>query len=44
MRDELMHEYFGVNLDLVWNTVERDLPSFQQHVERILADLGESSS
>ena len=44
MRDELIHEYFGVNTEVVWDTVERDLPSFRQQVERMLAELGDSSS
>jgi len=26
MRDKLIHEYFGVDLALVWDAVERDLP------------------
>jgi uncharacterized protein with HEPN domain len=26
MRNRLIHEYFGVNLDRVWEVVERDLP------------------
>jgi uncharacterized protein with HEPN domain len=26
MRDKLIHHYFGVNLDLVWQTVEVELP------------------
>ena len=26
MRDKLIHEYFGVDLNLVWDVVERDLP------------------
>ena len=26
MRDKMIHEYFGVNLELVWTVVERDLP------------------
>ena len=27
MRDRLSHDYFGVDLDLVWRVVERDLPT-----------------
>ena len=26
MRNKLMHEYFGVNMQVVWRTVKEDLP------------------
>jgi uncharacterized protein with HEPN domain len=26
MRDKLIHDYFGVNLEVVWRTVKEDLP------------------
>ncbi len=26
MRDKLIHAYFGVDLDAVWDTVEKDIP------------------
>ena len=26
MRDKLIHDYFGIDIDAVWNTVERDIP------------------
>lgn len=26
MRDVLIHHYFGVNLSVVWKTIQRDLP------------------
>jgi uncharacterized protein with HEPN domain len=26
MRNKLMHEYFGANLEVVWKTVQEDLP------------------
>lgn len=42
MRDELIHEYFGVNVEVVWDTVERDLPPFRQQVEQMLAELENS--
>jgi uncharacterized protein with HEPN domain len=35
MRDKLIHDYFGVDLDAVWETVERDLPALKEK----LADL-----
>lgn len=27
MRDRLIHHYFGVDLEIVWNTVKDDLPN-----------------
>ncbi len=27
-RDKLIHDYFGVNIDVVWNIVKDDLPLF----------------
>ena len=39
MRDRLIHAYFGVDLDMVWNTVTQVLPSFRQDVDRLLAEL-----
>ncbi|MBE0521116.1 MAG: DUF86 domain-containing protein [Candidatus Methanoperedenaceae archaeon] len=26
MRDKLIHDYFGIDLDDVWDTVEKDIP------------------
>jgi uncharacterized protein with HEPN domain len=39
MRNVLVHEYFGVDLNELWNVVERDLKGFQGAVERLLAKL-----
>jgi uncharacterized protein with HEPN domain len=36
MRDKLIHEYFGVNLLLVWEVVERELPEFKKSISKIL--------
>jgi glutaminyl-tRNA synthetase len=37
MRDTLIHRYFGVNLELVWQVVEKDLPGFIRQIEVILS-------
>jgi len=29
MRDNLIHEYFGVDLEVVWQTVKEDLPKLK---------------
>jgi len=36
MRDKVIHEYFGINLKVVWNVVKRELPSLKKTVEEIL--------
>lgn len=37
MRDKLIHVYFGVDLEEVWNTAKRDIPELNRVVEIILA-------
>ena len=39
MRNRLIHEYFGTDLSLVWDTIKHDLPSFQTALEKIEAEL-----
>ncbi len=39
MRNILVHEYFGVDLEQVWKTVRENLPRLKQDVEGILKRL-----
>ncbi|MDD1682752.1 MAG: DUF86 domain-containing protein [Methanoregula sp.] len=36
MRHLLVHQYFGIDLDEVWNTTQKDLPQLRQEISRIL--------
>ncbi len=36
MRDLLIHRYFGVKLDIVWDVIEKELVEFQAGIERML--------
>jgi len=36
MRNILIHEYFGVDLKLVWRVLQKDLPLFKKHIEALL--------
>ena len=36
MRHRLVHAYFDINLDLVWDTVTQDLPPLISELERTL--------
>ncbi len=38
MRDKVIHEYFGVDLKRVWNTVNSDLPPLKPLFEKILQE------
>jgi uncharacterized protein with HEPN domain len=42
MRDKLIHAYFGVNLEVVWETLQQDLPQLRPTIEQILRDAEES--
>ena len=39
MRNKLIHDYFGVNILIVWKTVQEDVPILKKHVLEILKDL-----
>jgi uncharacterized protein with HEPN domain len=39
MRDKLIHHYFGVDLQVVWETAVNDLPPLLPQIKQILADL-----
>ena len=38
MRDKLIHEYFGINLRVVWDTIKKDLPALKPLFENIASD------
>ena len=35
MRNRLIHEYFGTDLQLVWNVIKNELPAFQNNLMAI---------
>lgn len=37
MRNILIHEYFAVDLQLVWDTVQGDLPELEKQIEELSA-------
>jgi len=39
MRDVVVHEYFGIDLNIVWNTVIQDLPRLKINILKIIEDL-----
>lgn len=39
MRDKLVHDYFGVDIDEVWKTAKNDIPELKKYLETILRSL-----
>jgi uncharacterized protein with HEPN domain len=44
MRNRLIHAYFDVNRDILWNTVKDDLPPLIAELEKILGNKSPSIS
>ncbi len=42
MRDKLIHGYFGVDIEKVWDTTRDDLPVLREQVMGILKDFGQN--
>ena len=43
-RDKLIHDYFGVDIDAVWNTVKQDVPALKAKVGEIIKEPEPNSS
>ena len=43
MRDKLVHDYFGVDLDLVWDVVAVELPAARTRIVALLEELGDDA-
>ena len=43
MRDKLIHDYFGVDLDIVWDTIQNFLPTLNAQIEEIITEIDPSS-
>lgn len=38
MRNKLIHEYFGVDRALVWETATKDIPVFKKNIQELLKE------
>lgn len=39
MRNKIIHEYFGIDLDIVWQSIEEDLVPLEKTVKKMSRDL-----
>lgn len=38
LRDILIHDYFGVNIDLVWEIANKNIPELKKQITKLLAE------
>ena len=38
LRDILIHEYFGINIEIIWDIIQNKLPDLEAQVRKILAE------
>ena len=38
LRDILAHEYFGVDVEIIWDIIQNKLPVLEEHIKRILEE------
>ena len=36
MRDKLIHEYFGIDYELVWDVIQNEIPDLRTQIEKII--------
>ena len=39
MRDKLVHNYFGVDFEILWKVIKEDIPSIKPLIKQMLEDL-----
>ena len=35
MKDKLIHDYFGVDYEIIWLTIKEDIPYLRKEIEKI---------
>ncbi|MDP2719125.1 MAG: DUF86 domain-containing protein [Dehalococcoidia bacterium] len=43
MRDKLIHEYFGVNTEVLFKTIKEDLPAVKPEIQQLSKELDKLS-
>ena len=39
LRDILIHEYFGVDLEIVWDIIKNKIPELKKQISKVLAEI-----
>jgi len=38
IRNRLVHDYFNIRIDVIWNTIKKDIPDFKNMIMKIIED------
>jgi len=38
LRNIIVHEYFGVDLDIIWKTIEKKLPELKRQLKKVMGE------
>ena len=41
MRDKLIHEYHGVDLEIIWTVITEEIPPLRDHFVKILKEISD---
>lgn len=44
MRDKVVHGYFGIDLEIVWDTATRDLPQIKPLIDDALDEIDDKKT
>lgn len=39
LRDIIVHQYFGIKLDVIWKIIQNDLPGLEDRIRKILLEM-----
>ncbi len=40
MRDKIAHQYFGIDYELVWGVIKKELSAIKPEIEKIMQEIG----
>lgn len=42
MRDKLIHDYFNTNIEVIWKTIQEDIPQLKIMISEVLKNINDS--
>ncbi len=42
LRNKLIHDYFDIDINVIWETVTNDIPILKKQINKVLKNLGEN--